>query len=74
MEALPPVPEAKGRKAGGRAKRGADPGTDAATSGAIEPAVADDVSQILAAWDQIPADVRDRLLEKGRMPSGTVAG
>jgi hypothetical protein len=75
VEALPPVPEAKGRKAGAKdRKRRADSATGCAASGSIDPPASDDVARILAAWAQIPADVRERLLASGRTPQGTVAG
>jgi hypothetical protein len=74
VEALPPVPEAKGRKVGGKgSKRRKDAMTSPAVSGSLDPTASDDVAHILAAWAQIPADVRERLLESGRTPRGTVA-
>jgi len=71
VEALPPVPEAKGRKGSKRRKNAT---TSPAVSGATEPNASEDVSRILAAWAQIPADVRERLLASGRTPQGTVVG
>jgi hypothetical protein len=75
VEALPPVPEAKGAKAAAKKgrKRRKDATTSPAVSGAAEPNATDDVARILADWAQIPADVRERLLESGRAPRGTVA-
>jgi integrase len=75
VEALPPVPEAKGRKAGAKgSKRRKDATTSPAVSGAAEPNAPDEVARILAAWVQIPADVRERLLESGQTQCGTVVG
>jgi hypothetical protein len=72
VEALPPVPAAKGGKIGHKRRKNAT--TSPAVSGAAEPNVSDDVARILAAWAQIPADVRERLLVSSRVPQGTVAG
>jgi hypothetical protein len=72
VEALPPVPEAKDIKKS--RKRRNDATTSPAVSGAAEPNASDDVAQILAAWAQIPADVRERLLVSSQVPQGTVVG
>jgi hypothetical protein len=45
-----------------------------AVSGAAAPNASDHVARILAAWAQIPADVRERLLTSSRVPQGTVVG
>jgi integrase len=74
VEALPPVPEAKGRKVATKGrKRRADSATGAAASGSLDPPAPEDITRILAAWGQIPADVRERLLASGQTPQGTVA-
>jgi site-specific recombinase XerD len=74
VETLPPVPEAKGRE---DAKKGRKRQKDATTSPAAtevtEPTASEDVARILAAWAQIPADVRERLLTGGQTPQSTVA-
>jgi integrase len=70
VEALPPKPEANDSKKG--RKRRKDATTSPAVSGAAEPNASDNVAQILAAWAQIPADVRERLLASGQTPRGTV--
>jgi hypothetical protein len=70
VESLPPVPSAVEQKAGRLSDARRDPQTiDAEHAAPVDPAsLPPDVARILAAWEQLPLEVKNRLEASIRPP------